>query len=88
MGNVLLSGALLGLPHSVGSLLQPFTTAFYAWAGSVSDMAHTEVFPAIQVLNTSQFPTTTTAAALLSLHMLVGLACALWAITAKSARRE
>lgn len=73
---VLLCGALLGMPRVLGGLIHPFVTAYYGWSGIVDGMAGHAVFPAISTLLRTWFATPALAMSALVLHLLVGLALA------------
>jgi ABC transport system ATP-binding/permease protein len=81
--NVVIGGALLGLPRALGTLTQPFLTSFYAWSGSVDAMGALPVFEKIKQLNSSWFATPGTAASMLALHLAVGLWAALFGVRRK-----
>lgn len=72
-GQVLLAGALLGLPRIIGSLIHPFITAYYGWSGIVSSMAPSPLHDAIGTLVRTSFAESPLAISILVVHILVAL---------------
>lgn len=70
---ILLSGALLGLPRVIGSVLHPFITTYYGWSGIVSSMAPSQLHDAIGTLVRTHFAEPKLAIGVLFLHILGGL---------------
>jgi len=70
---VLLSGALLGLPRVLGGALQPFLTAYYGWAGIVESLHTHPVWEPINTLVRTWFAPVSLALPVLLAHTLIGL---------------
>jgi len=70
---VLLSGALLGLPRVLGGALQPFLTAYYGWAGIVESLHNHPVWDPINALVRTWFAPVSLALPVLIVHTLIGL---------------
>jgi len=70
---VLLAGALLGLPRVLGSLLHPFITAYYGWSGIVASMAPSPLHDAVGTLVRTSFAPPSLALAALAAHTVIGL---------------
>lgn len=68
-----LSGAILALPAPLGSVLQPLTTAFYGWSGSIETLKGSVLFEPITAFNGTWFATPVVAVILLLIHAGVGL---------------
>ncbi len=73
---VLLSGALLGMPRVLGSLIHPFVTAYYGWSGIVDGMSGHAVFTPITTLLRTWFANPALAAGALLAHLAAGLVLA------------
>ncbi len=73
---VLLGGALLGMPRVLGGIIHPFVTAYYGWSGIVDGMSAHPVFPAITALLRTWFATPSLAMSALAIHAIAGLALA------------
>ncbi len=73
---VLLSGALLGMPRVLGSVLHPFVTAYYGWSGIIDGMKASAIFTPIGTLLRTWFATPSLAVIALLLHLAAGLAIA------------
>lgn len=71
-GNVLLSGALLAFPRVLGSIVQPFSTAYFGWSGAIDAMHHTPVFDPITHFVPTWFATPSFAVIMLIIHALAG----------------
>lgn len=69
-----LSSAILALPIGLSTLLQPLTTAFYSWSGSMDTLKHSALFEGITAANATWFAAPSTAIFVLIGHALVGLA--------------
>jgi ABC-type multidrug transport system ATPase subunit len=72
--NVLLSGALLGLPQALGHVVHPFITAHYGWSGIIDSLKGTAYFTPIDQLVKTWFATPTLAMIMLGVHFVVGVA--------------
>ena len=70
---ILLAGALLGLPRVIGNLIHPFITTYYGWSGIVSSMAPSQLHDAISTLVRTHFAEPTLAISVLFIHILGGL---------------
>ena len=68
-----LSGAILALPAPLGSVVQPLTTAFYGWSGSMDSLKGTALFDTITSFNGTWFSTPAMAVIVLLINMGVGL---------------
>lgn len=78
--NLLFSGALLGFPRPLGTILQPFLTLFQGWSGSIDTLAGLPVFvPLTQWVRTG-FATPGSALTTLLLHAVAGIALASWGL--------
>ena len=73
-GNVMVSGAILGLPRVLGSVIQPFSTAYYGWSGSIDSMHSTPVFGPMTQLVPTWFASPAFAVIMLIIHAAFGLA--------------
>ncbi|MEZ5387527.1 MAG: ABC transporter ATP-binding protein [Prosthecobacter sp.] len=74
--NVLLSGALLGLPQALGHVVYPFITAHYGWSGVIDSLKATAFFEPIDHLVKTWFATPSLAMIMLGVHFVVGVALA------------
>lgn len=72
--NVLLSGALLGLPQALGHVVHPFITAHYGWSGIIDSLKGTAYFAPIDHLVKTWFATPPLAMIMLGVHFVVGVA--------------
>lgn len=70
---VLLSGALLGLPRVLGGALQPFVTAYYGWSGIVESMHDHPVWQPIGVMVRTWFAPVSLAIPVLLAHTVIAL---------------
>jgi hypothetical protein len=70
---VLLAGALLGMPRVLGSVLQPFVTAYFGWSGIIAGMAPHPIHEAVGTLLRTSFASPSFALAALAFHILIGL---------------
>lgn len=77
IANILLCGALLGMPRLLGGFLQPLATAYYGWSGSVETLKTTSVFVPMTHFVRTWFATPTGAMLALTLHTFIGLTLAL-----------
>lgn len=75
--NILLCGALLGMPRLIGGFLQPLTTAYYGWSGSMDTLKTTSVFVPMTHFVRTWFATPAGAMLALTLHTFIGLTLAL-----------
>lgn len=75
--NILLCGALLGMPRLMGGFLQPLTTAYYGWSGSMDTLKTTSVFVPMTHFVRTWFATPAGAMLALTLHTFIGLTLAL-----------
>lgn len=75
--NILVCGALLGMPRLIGGFIQPLTTAYYGWSGSVETLKTTSVFVPMTHFVRTWFATPTGAMLALTLHTFIGLTLAL-----------
>lgn len=75
-GQVLLGGALLGMPRVLGGAVHPFVTAYYGWSGMVDGMSGHAVFVPISAFLRTWFATPALAAGALLLHLVIGLVIA------------
>ncbi|MDB6117629.1 MAG: hypothetical protein JWO08_1410 [Verrucomicrobiaceae bacterium] len=71
-----LSGALIALPGWLSAVLHPFVTTYYGWSGTVETLAGSIIYEPLTKLNATWFATPGWAAAMLTLHLLVGLGLA------------
>lgn len=74
--NVLLSGALLGLPQALGHVVHPFITAHYGWSGIIDSLKGTAYFAPIDQLVKTWFASSSLAMIMLGVHFVVGVALA------------
>jgi ABC-type multidrug transport system ATPase subunit len=74
--NVLLCGALLGFPQTLGHIVHPFITAHYGWSGIIHSMEKTAYFGPIDHLVKTWFATPNLAMIMLGVHFLVGVVLA------------
>lgn len=74
--NVLLSGALLGLPQALGHVVYPFITAHYGWSGIIDSLKATAFFEPIDQMVKTWFATSPLAMIMLGVHFVVGVALA------------
>jgi hypothetical protein len=75
--NILVCGALLGMPRLIGGFIQPLATAYYGWSGSVETLKTTAVFVPMTHFVRTWFATPTGAMLALMLHTFIGLTLAL-----------
>ncbi|MCB1278214.1 ATP-binding cassette domain-containing protein [Prosthecobacter sp.] len=75
--NVLLCGALLGFPQTLGHIVHPFVTAHYGWSGIIHSLEKTAYFTPIDQMVKTWFATPDLAMIMLAVHFLVGVALAL-----------
>lgn len=73
---VLLSGALLGLPRVLGGALQPFVTAYYGWSGIIESLHGHPVSTPIGTMVRTWFAPVSLAIPVLLLHAFVALVIA------------
>jgi hypothetical protein len=73
---VLLAGALLGMPRVLGGVLQPFVTAYYGWSGIIAGMAPHPIQEAIGTLVRTSLAAPSLALSVLALHTVIGLVVA------------
>lgn len=73
---VLLAGALLGMPRVLGGILHPFVTAYYGWSGMIAGMAPHPVHEAVGTLVRTSLAPPSLALSVLALHILIGLVVA------------
>ncbi|WP_395717940.1 ATP-binding cassette domain-containing protein [Prosthecobacter sp.] len=74
--NVLLCGALLGFPQTLGHVVHPFITAHYGWSGIIDSLQKTPFFHPIDQFVKTWFATPNLAMIMLGVHFLVGLVLA------------
>lgn len=74
--NVLLCGALLGFPQTLGHIVHPFITAHYGWSGIIHSMEKTAYFGPIDQMVKTWFATPDLAMIMLGVHFLVGVVLA------------
>lgn len=74
--NVLLCGALLGLPQVLGHAVHPFITAHYGWSGIIDSLAKTPYFSPIDQFVKTWLATPNLAMIMLGVHFIVGVALA------------
>lgn len=72
--NVLLCGALLGLPQALGHAVHPFITAHYGWSGIIDSLEKTAYFSPINQFVKTWFATPNLAMIMLGVHFIVGVA--------------
>jgi ABC-type multidrug transport system ATPase subunit len=72
-GQVVLGGALLGMPRVLGGAVHPFITAYYGWSGMVDSMSPQPVFTAVSTLVRTWFATPSLAMTALAAHAILGL---------------
>lgn len=70
---VLLAGALLGMPRVLGGVLQPFVTAYFGWSGIIAGMAPHPIHEAVGTLVRTSLASPSFALSALALHILIGL---------------
>ncbi len=70
--NVLLCGALLGFPKTLGHVVHPFITAHYGWSGIIDSMQKTSFFDPIDHMVRTWFATPDLAMLMLGGHFLTG----------------
>ena len=70
---VLLGGALLGMPRVLGSVIHPFVTAYYGWSGMIEGMSGHAVHGALSTLLRTWFATPSLALSALLVHLAAGL---------------
>lgn len=71
--NVLLCGALLGFPKTLGHVVHPFITAHYGWSGIIDSLGSTPFFKPIDLFVRTWFATPNLAMIMLGVHILVGV---------------
>ena len=71
--NVLLCGALLGFPQTLGHGVHPFITAHYGWSGIIDSMQNTPYFGFIDQFVKTWFATPNLAMIMLGVHFVVGI---------------
>ena len=71
---VFLAGALLGLPRTIGAIIEPFVTAYYGWSGIMDSLRGHAVFIPMSELVRTWFATPSIAITALCAHFVVGLA--------------
>lgn len=71
--NVLLCGALLGFPQTLGHIVHPFITAHYGWSGIIDSLQKTPFFHPIDQYVKTWFASPDLAMIMLSVHFLVGV---------------
>lgn len=71
--NVLLCGALLGLPTALGHVVHPFITAHYGWSGIIDSLQKTAYFHPIDQFVKTWFAAPNLAMIMLGVHFLVGV---------------
>ncbi len=74
--NVLLCGALLGFPQTLGHVVHPFITAHYGWSGIIDSMQKTAYFTPIDHFVKTWFATPNLAMIMLGVHFVVGIVLA------------
>ena len=80
LAQVLLSGALLGLPRVLGSAIHPFITSYYGWSGILNSLSGLPVHEAAGALVRTAFASPGLAALGLSLHTVIGLLAAYYGL--------
>jgi len=75
-GNVLFSGALLGLPQALGQAVHPLITAHYGWSGIIDSLQKTPYFDPIDHMVKTWFATPQLAMIMLGVHCLIGIVLA------------
>jgi ABC transport system ATP-binding/permease protein len=73
---VLLAGALLGLPRVIGSVIHPFITAYFGWSGIIASTSPGPLHDAIGSLVRTPFADPNVAVLALCIHIFVGLIAA------------
>ena len=73
LAQVLLSGALLGLPRVLGSAIHPFVTSYYGWSGILHSLSGLPVHEAAGALVRTAFASPGLAALGLTVHATLGL---------------
>lgn len=68
-----LCGALVALPAGLGTMIQPFVTAYYGWSGSIEAMKSSRLFDSFDLINGTWFASPGLALSLLFVHFLIGL---------------
>ncbi|MCB1227707.1 MAG: ATP-binding cassette domain-containing protein [Verrucomicrobiales bacterium] len=81
---VLLAGALLGLPPFMARLINPLITAHYGWSGIMDSLSGHPLFEPMTQLTPTWFATPRWALMMLMLHTLVGLVFALRGLRRRS----
>jgi len=71
--NVLLCGALLGLPQALGHAVHPFITAHYGWSGIIDSLEKTAYFSPINQFVKTWFAAPNLAMIMLGVHFVVGV---------------
>lgn len=70
---VLLGGAMLGMPRVLGSVIHPFVTAYYGWSGMIDGMSGHAVHGVLSTYLRTWFATPTLAIGALLAHLAAGL---------------
>jgi hypothetical protein len=71
--NLLLSGALLAWPKSLGVVTQPLVTAALAWSGSMGTLKGSVVQASLESVNATGFLSPVTALIALMVHLALGV---------------
>lgn len=71
--NLFLSGALLGFPRVLGSILNPLSTAYYGWSGGMETLQDTPLYEPLTVFVRTWFAAPALAMAVLLVHFAVGI---------------
>jgi hypothetical protein len=77
---VLLSGAMLGMPRVLGGVLHQLVTAYYGWSGIIESMQGSAAYAAISQLLRTWFAPPSLAMGALAGHLAVGLVLAIWGL--------
>lgn len=72
-----LSGAILALPEPLGALVRPFISAYWSWSGFMQTMQTDRHYDIVQSVIQSPLASISMSAAVLVLHISVGLGAAL-----------
>ena len=75
-----LSGAVLALPHFVGSITRPFIAAFWGWSGYLETMRDTRFYDVVQMTSQTHLTQFAVCGWVLMGHVLAGLLLAYFGV--------
>jgi len=75
-----LSGAILALPDSLGTLTRPFISAYWAWSGYLQTLRDTRFYDLVRAISETPLASYSMALWILSIHLGLGLVFAFFGI--------